>query len=68
MSAVKRYLAPMEGITTYVYRNARRQYTALWISISPLFWSPMKSAASKNGSSRKFCRRITEGSLWCLRS
>ena len=61
------YLAPMEGITTYIYRNAQAAVYGRLDKYLPRFWSRTRSGALRNGNCRRFCRRTTKASLWCLR-
>ena len=37
---MKFYLAPMEGVTGYIYRNAYMPISVPWINTLPPFWRP----------------------------
>ena len=63
MSAVKRYLAPMEGITTYVYRNAQAAvYGALDKYFTP-FLEPHEKRSFKKRELQEILQENNRGLL-----
>ena len=57
------YFAPLEGITTYPYRNLHHKY----FGGVDKYFTPFLAPGPEQGMSGMCCRRIMRGYRWCRR-
>ena len=61
------YMAPLEAITTYTYRQAHAKVYGPLDKYLSRFWKLMRSGILRQESCRKSCRNIMKEFMWYRR-